>query len=340
MGGTSFVAAAAWVARWTPSGRLAPISRVNPSRLVDVRIDLARVRVNALDVKRSTGMPVIAVVKADAYGHGAAEVVRRIGDVVEAFCVFSLREAVEARIWEQTGKPTLAIGPPMEGGEAEDYLAHNVRPAVSDEAGARRLAGAGPVLCVDTGMQRFACPSERVAEVVRAGAITEAYTHAISVEQAVRFGELTRGLGLRRRHAAGSSLLGEPAARFDAVRPGMALYRGAARVTTRLEEVRESKGAIGYSRWTSETGRHGVVLVGYSNGLRPGPCVVNGVTRRIAEVGMQSSFVEVGSADRAGDEVVLLGEGLAEERVGEAWKMSPHEALVRLCGLGVRNYVG
>ena len=99
-------------------------------------------------------------------------------------------------------------------------------------------------------------------------------------------------------------------------------------------------GPIGYSRWTSTTGRHGVILAGYSNGLRPGPCIVNGKARRIAEVGMQSSFVEVGASDRAGDEVVLLGDGLSEQLVGEAWKMSPHETLVRLCGLGVRRHTG
>lgn len=311
---------------------------MKPSPHVDVRIDLARVRVNALNAKLRAGVAVIAVVKADAYEHGAAEVVRRIGDVVDEFCVFSLAEAVEARVWKQTGKQTLAIGPPTVGDGAEAYLAQHVRPAVTNEADARRLKAAGPVLCVDAGMQRFACPPERLAEVVRAGAIREAYTHATSIEQVVGFDELTSGLGLTRRHAAGSSLLGEPAARFDAVRPGMVLYRGAARITTRLVEVRESRGPIGYSRWTSETGRHGVILAGYSNGLRPGPCVVNVEMRRVAEVGMQSSFVEVGPGDRVGDEVVLLGDGLSEQRVGESWKMSPHETLVRLCGIGVRRY--
>jgi alanine racemase len=313
---------------------------VNPSRHVEVRIDLSRLRANAVHAVHCADVSVIAVVKADAYGHGAAEVVRAIGDAVDEFCVFSVAEAVEARVWEQTGKPTLAIGPPMEEDGAEVYLAHHVRPAVTNEADALRLRAAGPVLCVDTGMQRFACPAERLEAVIRAGNIAEAYTHATSIQQATLFDELTKGLALRRRHAAGSSLLAEPAARFDAVRPGMALYRGAARVTARLVEVRESKGPIGYSRWTSGTGRHGVILAGYSNGLRPGPCLVNGEPRRVAEVGMQSSFVEVGPADRMGDEVVLLGSGLSTECVGAAWKMSPHETLVRLCALGIRRYSG
>jgi alanine racemase len=313
---------------------------VNPSRHVDVRIDLARIRANAETVRAQAGVPLIAVVKADAYGHGIVEVTDALRDLVEEFCVFQFHEAVEARIWERTGKPTLVIGPPLKAMEPDVYSEHRARPAVTNTDEALQLADAGPALCVDTGMQRFACPPERLAEVVRAGAIREAYTHATSIEQAVRFEELTSGLGVTRRHAAGSSLLGEPAARFDAVRPGMALYRGAARITTRLVEVRESRGPIGYSRWTSQTGRHGVILAGYSNGIRPGPCVVNGQSRRIAEVGMQSSFVEVGPQDRVGDEVVLLGDELPVERIGESWKMSPHETLVRLCGLGVRRHKG
>lgn len=34
---------------------------------------------------------------------------------------------------------------------------------------ARALPRAEPILCVDTGMQRWACPPEQVDEVLRAG---------------------------------------------------------------------------------------------------------------------------------------------------------------------------
>jgi alanine racemase len=139
-------------------------------------------------------------------------------------------------------------------------------------------------------------------------------------------------------HAAGSSLLHEPSAWLDAVRPGLAIYQGAVRVSATLVEVRKSKGPAGYSGF--EVPWHGVILAGYSNGLRTGPCLVNGQPSRILEAGMQSAFVEVQPGDQAGSsEVILLGDSLSEAEVGKAWGTTPHEALLRLAGAGIRSYV-
>jgi alanine racemase len=160
-------------------------------------------------------------------------------------------------------------------------------------------------------------------------------THASSPEQVRRFGELVGGRGLR-LHAAGSALLDEPSAWFDAVRPGLALYRGAARVSARLVEVRDSSGPAGYTGFVAA--RHGVILCGYSNGLRAGACLVNGRRSRVLEVGMQSAFVECEPSDRPGDEVVLLGDGLTEDDVAAAWGTPPHTALVQLAAAGERLY--
>jgi alanine racemase len=54
---------------------------------------------------------------------------------------------------------------------------------------------------------------------------------------------------------------------------------------------------------------------------------------------MQSAFVELGPADRVGDEVVLLGDGLTESDIAADWGTSPQQVLVRLCQTGVRSYV-
>ena len=153
-------------------------------------------------------------------------------------------------------------------------------------------------------MQRFACPPDRIEAVLKAGECDEAFTHATSLDRVDRLLALVGNRGLK-LHAAGSSLLHEPSARLDCIRPGIALYRGAARVFTRLVDERKSHGPVGYSRFTAP--RHGVILAGYSNGLRIGPCIVNGRRSRILEVGMQSSFVETVESDRIGDEVVFAG---------------------------------
>jgi alanine racemase len=193
------------------------------------------------------------------------------------------------------------------------------------------------VLSVDTGQQRFGAPPEDVETVKSAGQCDEAMTHASTLAQAQMLHDLLR---LRcKLHAAGTALLDEPAAWFDAVRPGLALYRGAVRTAARLVDARDTRGPTGYSGFVSPTQRHGVILAGYSNGLRPGPCVVNGTRRNILEVGMQSAFVELGPGDKVGDAVVLLGEGLTEDDLAAGWATSPHHALLLAASMGVRNYL-
>ena len=299
-----------------------------------VEIDLSRVRQNVAAIAREVGVPVYAVVKADAYGLGATMVAQAISDVVAGWCVFLATEAVEYQLWERTHKPTICLGPPT-ALEPAFYVQHHVRPAVSSVAEASALREAEPLLCVDTGMQRFACPAETVDEAIKAGGCREAFTHAPRVEHAKRLAEIAGGRGLK-LHAAASSLLDEPGARLDAVRPGFAMYRGALRVSAPLVEAKDTKGPAGYTGFA--TPRAGVIICGYSNGLRRGPCLVNGRKRKVLEVGMQSAFIELGPNDREGDEVVLLGDELTAEEIAGAWGCTPHEVLVRLSGAGRKKY--
>ena len=184
-------------------------------------------------------------------------------------------------------------------------------------------------------MQRFACPPSQINAVIAAGGCREAFAHAPTMERVKRFKEITAGRGLK-LHAAASSLLDEKDAWLDAVRPGIAFYRDAVQVTTNLVETHDSHRPAGYTNFTAS--RFGVILCGYCNGLRKGPCLVNGQPRRILEVGMQSAFVEIGEKDRVGDEVVLLGDGLAPETIAKDWNCTPHEVIVRLAASGVRDH--
>jgi alanine racemase len=306
------------------------------SAYVRVQVNLLQIQQNAGEIARATGVAVIAVVKADAYGLGAARVTEALADLVERFCVFGLSEAVQLDLWNRTGKVSLAIGP-LTSADPGDYLSRHVQPAVSSPGLAKLLQKAHPVVCVDTGQQRFACPVDQVALALEQEGADEAFTHAATLEQ-VRVLQQAAGKAGVRLHAAGSSLLHEPAAWLDAVRPGLALYQGAARVSTTLIESRKNIGPAGYSGFVVPF--HGVIPAGYSHGLCAGPCLVGGRMSRILEVGMQTAFVETGPDERAGDEVVLLGEGLTEQRIAQEWKTSPHECLVRLANCGMKEYVG
>ena len=302
---------------------------------VTVRVDLEHLCRNLSDVRRKVGRAEVhAVIKADAYGLGARAVADAIGHRVDGFVVFDAREALDADL-PRFAKPVLALGPsaPTEG----------VRPAVWDVESARAARGRRPALCVDTGMQRFACPPDLVEQALAAaGDCGEAFTHATRIEHVRR---LVASVGVHRLrlHAAGSALLHEPAAHLDLVRPGLALYRGAVAVRTRLVEARDGRGPAGYTGFVAP--RHGVIPAGYSNGLRPGPCLVGDRRRRIVEVGMQSAFVALEPGDRGSDEVTLLGSAaggggpaVTEDEIAAAWGCTPHEALVHLSSLGQRVY--
>jgi alanine racemase len=302
---------------------------------IRVEINLAVVRGNIERIKTATGVPVIAVVKADAYGLGAARIIPAIDDLVAGYYVLQPREVIDSGAHRMTDKRFIAAV--CESYSADDLIAHRIRPAVWTIEQALRWRDCDPVIAVDTGQQRFACPPENVQAVVAAGACREAYTHASQPAQVEEFDEITRGLALQ-RHAAGTSLLATPAAWFDAVRPGFAMYRGAVRVTTRLMDVRESRGPAGYSGF--ESPYHGVMLGGYSDGLAAGVCLINGQRRKLLEIGMQSAFVELTADDRAGDEVTLLGGELGEADVAAAWRCGTHEALFRLARSGERVYTG
>jgi alanine racemase len=305
---------------------------------ISVSINLARVRQNAEAILLQSGVPIIAVVKADAYGLGAIRVAEAIGDLVQGFYVFDVTEAVAGRFWDIAKRRTITLNSDLD--DPQDYLSRHIQPVVWSVNRAAELRETNPILSVDTGQQRFACPIAETETVRAAGDCREAMTHAINQQQVDRLLEAAADWNSDDvfLHAAGSALLNEPAARLNAVRPGLALYRGAVRVTARLIDVRDSTGPAGYTGFV--TPRFGVILAGYSNGLRPGPCKVNGRLQRIIEVGMQSAFVELGPGDRRGDEVTLLADepGIEEPAVANAWRASQQEVLVRLTKLGERRY--
>ncbi len=283
-------------------------------------------------IARATGVGVIAVVKADAYGLGATRVAGAIAQDVAAFYTFDLREAIDAGL-SKLGKPIIVLRGDLN--TAGEFLAARARPVVWDVESAKALQAARPVLAVDTGQQRFAAAAKDVPAIIQAGKIDEAFTHATKLEHAVTFEAITRGFPLR-RHAAGSALLSEPAARFDAVRPGLAIYDGAVTVTAPLIDARNSTGPAGYSGFSVP--RFGLISAGYSHGLRPGPASIHGRPTRILEVGMQTSFVELAAVDRIGDSVTLLGDDVPLSMIAPVWGCSMQQAMVNLCRLGIREY--
>lgn len=305
------------------------------SPAVNVSVNLAAIRAAAERIRRRTGVALIAVVKADAYGLGAPEVAVALSGVADEFAYFRIEEAREVL------RPGLVLGPPH--GDPGEYSRLNLRPAIATPEDAARFSGLPVAIKVDAGMQRFGCPPQELDDLIARCQVVDFFAHAVTLDSAERLRAACAGRG-RPMHAAATSLLDEPRAWMDAVRPGLALYRGALRVTARLSAVKDTTGPIGY------TGVHcpriGIILAGYSNLVQPGPVLVNGRLQRVLEAGMNTSYLSVDPQDRVGDEVVLLGEGpsgtgtrLDEPSLAAHFHVREHEILCRYAAMGPRTYL-
>jgi alanine racemase len=120
---------------------------------------------------RALGRRVIAVVKADAYGHGAVLVARTLAaDGCDAFAVISVDEALELRD-AGVREPILVLGGLLEPEEADTALARDVTPVVSRidaldwlaKAASRASRPAVFHLKLDTGMGRLGLAPEDLA---------------------------------------------------------------------------------------------------------------------------------------------------------------------------------
>ncbi len=232
-------------------GRLLPPGRRRPAR-VEAEIDRSALADN-LDVITAAlpaGCRVMAVVKADAYGHGllpVARLLRRRG--VDGFAVATLGEAVRLRLGGIGGR-VLILGhtPP----EAAIWLwLFRLSQTVVDAAHGRALAAAGwPLrvqIKVDTGMHRLGVDWRRTDEAAALYRLAPLrveglFTHFARADgtssedvsftkmQAERFYSLCEALRLRgispgERHLqASGGLVNHPGLPCEWVRVGLALY--------------------------------------------------------------------------------------------------------------------
>ena len=79
---------------------------------VVAEIHLGNIRRNAELFKKITGAKLCAVVKANAYGHGAEEVAYALSDIADCFAVALVDEGLQIRS-AACGKDILVFSPPI-----------------------------------------------------------------------------------------------------------------------------------------------------------------------------------------------------------------------------------
>lgn len=228
--------------------------RPSSTRPAFVEVDLGRLMANARVLADLVApAELCAVVKADAYGHGARAVApAAVAGGARALAVATVDEGREiARL--DLGVPILVLSEPTPAELVAAFEA-GLRPTIASEAGlevARAVARVDrPVeveVAVDTGMHREGVPLARAEAfldlVVRAGAdgvrLAGLWSHLAVADQPgdpfndrqlAGFGELLARLGRRGIdpgvvHVANSAALTHrPEARFGRVRAGLLLY--------------------------------------------------------------------------------------------------------------------
>lgn len=217
-------------------------------------VDLDALRRNLVALRGAVrpGVRVLAAVKGDAYGHGAAACARALQDAGADWFGVALVEEGAALRDAGVVRPILCLGGFGRYG-AEAAVERDLTPVVYDEGDAARLdeaararGGEWPVhLKVDTGMGRLGVPLPhwghfldrlarfrhlRVEGIMTHLAESEAEDETFTREQGRRFKEAlavarARGFAPGMAHVCNSGgLLTRPELHLDMVRPGIALY--------------------------------------------------------------------------------------------------------------------
>ncbi|CAN5311327.1 alanine racemase [soil metagenome] len=304
-------------------------------------LDLGAIRRNAATFLRAAGGAELwAVVKANGYGHGATDVAHAaLRGGASALCVATVDEALELRAVPALDDARLIVMGPANAREQGQARSARLELVLSGEP----VPDGIPLhLKIDTGMGRWGlsaltAPTRSVIGVMShlASAESDADFTNLQVE---RFREATADLsGTLVRHIANSAgTLRYPAASFDAVRCGIALYGispfGGDPALDGLEPALrwdsyvalakrlEPGDSTGYGRryLADEPTWIGVVPVGYADGFRRDmtgtEVLVDGERRRVVgTVSMDAIAVELDREVAIGTPVTLVGDGISIE---------------------------
>ncbi|MFL6584525.1 MAG: alanine racemase [Chthoniobacterales bacterium] len=213
-------------------------------------IDLEALRHNAHVARQRVGpgVALLAVIKANAYGHGLAQIAKALASEAELFGVANLGEALETQR-AIADRPVLILGPAFPA-ERPEIVAHGFIASVSSAEEAAAFAAEARQktvqlnLVIDTGMGRMGCAEDAAVETVRKIMALRAVTlHSISThlpvadedepftrQELTRFESLVEAVrasapgGYKVHALLSAGVLGFNETPFDIVRAGLMLY--------------------------------------------------------------------------------------------------------------------
>lgn len=216
-------------------------------RPIQARINLSAIPHNYLLAKKHASLPgkpakAWAVVKADAYGHGALRVAKALGDLADGFALLEAESAVALR---EAGfqQPILLLEGFFDSDDLAVCAKYGLTVAVHRIEQLRMIRDAAlpvrlPVyLKLNTGMNRLGFTPEQITEVKNELASNTAIDSATLMMhfaeadgargvgwQLERFRHMTEGWNLPVCMANSAAILRFPGTVYDWVRPGIMLY--------------------------------------------------------------------------------------------------------------------
>lgn len=317
-----------------------------------VDIDLGALLRNASKVAASAQVPLLPMVKADAYGLGAVRIARTLEQIDPwGYGVATIAEGEELR--RSTIKRPILVFTPLLPGDFDSAVRADLTPTLGDAEAITRWQETGLPwhLAIDTGMNRAGVPWDRVGElreVIARGGPDGVFTHFHSAElkngtreaQEKRFDEAVAALPSRPRliHAENSpAVQHRRPSRWSLARPGVFLYGvtsgdaplivpdPVASVRARVVDLRTIADGetVSYGGTFVAKGerRIATLSIGYADGYRRvfgnrAPALVRG--SRVPVVGMVTmdmTMIDVTSVEcHIGDPVTLLGSD-GDERI-------------------------
>lgn len=263
---------------------------------IKIEIDLKKIRHNLLSIKEETDAKIMLMLKANAYGHGIKEVAQYVEDIVDAFGVETLDEALALKgIGIKKDILVLACAPE----EVDLAVQNDFIIGVYNKEIVQRilcLSGRGEHarvhLKVDSGMHRLGLDEgleDIVGEFKRSNIdVQGVYSHLRdnSLAQKEKFDALakivTRFYPSAIKHLASSHSLANTMLQYDMVRVGISAYISAMKAQSTVLDARfVPKGEkIGYGNFSLDKDSNiAVIFGGYADGIlreNPPSVYING----------------------------------------------------------------
>lgn len=312
---------------------------------VDIHTDLCAVRRNASKI--SNICKLIAVIKADAYGHGSVITAKALARIADSFAVATETEAKEL-LAAGVDRDILILHPCR----YPRLTAENVIYTLTCLRDVAAFSGRRTAIKLNTGMNRFGADAENAVTLIAAAKentlVSSVYSHFYDAadrsavqRQLDDFESMTRGCDLSRHIVSSGALTAEVP--YGIARCGIALYGGikgylpAMTVTAEVLETRRVHTGehVGYGSGTLRKDAYiAVTDIGHAHGYRrlgkARYMYVAGRRRKVVSVCMDCTLVECGRETKAGDIVEVMGGHISPSELARSFGTNEYEVFTSL----------